>query len=102
MQSAHSKEINLLQKNHEEALAALKRSLSTDSQAAIDVLRKQHADEINRIKEAHEDAVRQLNAGFEKRVTQIELDAAKQQQQMQDRHDSETKKLEGQIKNLKD
>lgn len=77
MQSGHSREINKLQTDHEEALAALKRSLSSDSQAAIDVLRKQHADEIKRLKEHHEEVVKNLNAGFEKRVTSIEQDHAK-------------------------
>ena len=69
MQSGHSREINKLQTYHEEALAALKRNLSSDSQAAIDILRKQNAEEIRRLKEQHEEVVKNLNAGFEKRVT---------------------------------
>jgi len=44
----------------------------------LNLLRKQHADELKRLGEKHEDAVKNLNASFEKRVTQIETDNARQ------------------------
>lgn len=47
----------------------LKKSLSSDSQSAIEMLQKQHADELKRLREEHEQYIKNLNANFEKRVT---------------------------------